>query len=190
MGWILLRILQTPVAADGSRRQLRSGENAPTAVGGYGPSASAVQPGKPKVKGVFLGVAGGVLVVGLAALTMQRARVFVSEEALWRDTLAKNPAAWCAQANLGWILASQQKYDQARAHLEAALALKPDNAQAHSNLGRVLSLQGSSPQAEPEFQAAVKLKPKDAEIRRSYAAALAEQGRKRRRSDSFKSCSS
>ncbi len=178
LDWALVRIPQAPVAADGSRRQLPSEENAPAAVGGYGLSSSGVQPAKPKVKSVFLGMAGGALVVALAALAMQRARVFVSEEALWRDTLAKNPAAWCAQANLGWILASQQKYDQARAHLEAALALKPDNAQAHSNLGRVLSLQGKFAEADQQFQAAVKLKPMDAEIRRSYAAALADQGRK------------
>jgi Flp pilus assembly protein TadD len=105
--------------------------------------------------------------------------VFVNEEALWRDTLAKNPAAWCAQANLGWILASQQKYDEAREHLVAALALKPDNAQAHCNLGRVLSLQGKFAEADEEFQAAVRIKPKDAEIRGSYASALAEQGRKK-----------
>ena len=34
-GEALSRTFQTPVAADGSRRHLRGGENAPTAVGGY-----------------------------------------------------------------------------------------------------------------------------------------------------------
>jgi len=130
------------------------------------------------LKGRALGLAGTGLVAGLAVLAMLRAQVFVSEEALWRDTLAKNPAAWCAHANLGWILASQQQYDEAREHLAASLALKPDNAQAHCNLGRVLSLQGKFAEADGQFQAAVKIKPKDAEIRRSYAAALAEQGRR------------
>jgi Flp pilus assembly protein TadD len=124
-----------------------------------------------------LRVAGGGLVAGLAVLATLRAQVFVSEEALWRDTLAKNPAAWCAHANLGWICASQQKYDEAREHLAAALALKPDNASAHSNLGRLLSLQGKFGEADDHFLAAVGLKPKDAEIRRSYASFLAEQGR-------------
>jgi Flp pilus assembly protein TadD len=75
------------------------------------------------------------------------------------------------------MLAEQQKYDEARGHLEASLALKPDNAQAHSNLGRVLCLQGKFAEADEEFQAAVRIKPKDAEIRRSYASALADQGR-------------
>ena len=103
--------------------------------------------------------------------------MFQSEEALWRDTLAKNPAAWCAHANLGRILAEQQKYAEAREHLLASLAINPDNAQAHSNLGRLLSLQGQFAEAEPQFQAALRLKPKDADIRKSYASALAEQGR-------------
>jgi len=178
LDWALTRIFQAPVAPDGSRRELRCGENAPTAVGGYGPSANPVPWGMPRMRGMVLGLAGGGLVAGLAVLAAQRAQVFVSAEALWRDTLAKNPAAWCAHANLGWILAEQQKYDEARAHLVAALALKPDNAQAHSNLGRLLSLQGKFAEAEGQFQAAVRIKPKDAEIRRSYASALAEQGRK------------
>jgi tetratricopeptide (TPR) repeat protein len=132
-----------------------------------------------RLRGRVLGlVVGTGLVVGLGALAMQRAQVFQSEEALWRDTLAKNPAAWCAHANLGWILAEQQKYDEAREHLVASLEVNPDNAQAHSNLGRVLSLQRQYAEAEPHFRAALKLKPNDADIRKSYASALAEQGRR------------
>jgi len=127
-------------------------------------------------KVLSLGV-GGALVLALALLSMLRAQVFESEEALWRDTLARNPAAWLAHANLGWILASQQNYDEAKAHLMASLELNPTNAQAHSNLGRLLSLQGKPAEAEEQFQAALKIKPKDADIRRSYATALAEQGR-------------
>jgi protein O-mannosyl-transferase len=122
-------------------------------------------------------VVGGALVLALAVLSMLRAQVFESEEALWRDTLARNPAAWLAHANLGWILASQQNYDEAKAHLLRSLELSPSNAQAHSNLGRLLSLQGKPAEAEEQFQAALRIKPKDADIRRSYATALAEQGR-------------
>jgi protein O-mannosyl-transferase len=128
--------------------------------------------------GRVLAIVGGTLVICLAVLAALRAPVFVSEELLWRDTLKRNPAAWCAHANLGWILASQQKYDEARAHLEASLAVHPDNAQAHSNLGRILSLQGKFAEADVHLQAALKIKPHDAEIRKSYASALAEQGRR------------
>ena len=122
-------------------------------------------------------VVGG-LVVLLSLLTAQHAKIFVTEQALWEDTLAKNPGAWIAHANLGWMLASQGKYDAAISHLAASLQSHPNNAQARCNLGRVLSLQGKFSAAEPEFQAALKLKPKDASIRRSYGSALAEAGRK------------
>ena len=130
------------------------------------------------LRGVVLALAVGGLLVGLAVLAATRAQVFTNEETLWRDTLDKNPTAWCAHANLGWILASQQKYDEAREHLEASLKVKPDNAQAHSNLGRILDIQGQFAAAEPEFQAAARIKPKDAEIRRAFAAALANHGRR------------
>jgi Flp pilus assembly protein TadD len=108
------------------------------------------------LKGRGLVLVGGGLVVGLGVLTALRAPVFLSEEALWTDTLVKNSAAWCAHANLGWILASQQKYDAARERLVASLALRPDNAQAHNNLGRVLSLQGNFAEAEGHFLEAVR----------------------------------
>jgi protein O-mannosyl-transferase len=117
------------------------------------------------------------LVVTLAVLAAQRAQVFQTEEALWRDTLARNPAAWCAHANLGRILAEHQNYDEARAHLVKSLEIYPDNAQAHSNLGRLLALQRQFAQSETHFQTALKLKPNDADIRKSYASALAGQGR-------------
>jgi Flp pilus assembly protein TadD len=124
-----------------------------------------------------LGVAESFLVAALALSTAHRAKVFASEEGLWRDTLAKNPAAWCAHANLGWILAAQRDFYSATEHLEAAVRYRPENASAQCNLGRVLALQNQMPEAEEHFQAGLKLKPADGEIRRHYAAALADHGK-------------
>ena len=178
LDWGLSRLFHSPVADDVSRRRIPSVENAPTDAGGHGLSPNPVPRVRPELKDMVLALVGSALVVGLAVLAVRRGEVFANEEALWRDTLARNPAAWCAHANLGWILASQQKYDDAREHLEASLALRRDNAQVHSNLGRVLAIQRQFADAEREFEAAVKLKPKDAEIRRSYASFLEGQGRK------------
>ncbi len=119
-----------------------------------------------------------ILIFVLASLTLQRARVFSSEEALWRDNLDKNPAAWTAHANLGWILAERQKFDEALPHLQRSLEINPDNAQAHANLGQLLAMEGNFGDAETQFAAALKLKPNDADIRRSYVTALAANGRK------------
>jgi len=175
--YTLARASGTLVAADVSRRILSGEKTVLTNVGGRALSASHAWFGMPGPTNKPLVIICAGLVVGLAVLSMLRAQVFESEEALWRDTLARNTAAWLAHANLGWILASQQNYDEAKAHLVTSLELNPANAQAHSNLGRLLSLQGKPAEAEEHFQAALKIKPKDADIRRSYAAALAEQGR-------------
>lgn len=123
-------------------------------------------------------VIGTALALGLLLLTLQRARVFASDEALWRDTLAKNPAAWMAHNNLACILAEQQKLDDAIRHFEASLNINPRNPSAQGNLGRALLLTGRPVDAETRFLAALELKPDDAATLTAYAQLLAGSGRK------------
>jgi len=118
-----------------------------------------------------------VLLVGAAMLTVQRARTLAKDETLWRDTLAKNPAAWTAHNNLGCILAEQNKIDEAIGQFEASLQGNPRNAQAHVNLARALFLQGRFAEAETHLQAALKIKPRDADAHKSYAATLQQRGK-------------
>jgi tetratricopeptide (TPR) repeat protein len=118
-----------------------------------------------------------VVVLALAVLTMQRARVMASDEALWRDTVAKNPAAWVAHNNLGCILAEQGKLDEAVEHFEASLQANPRNAEAHRNLGRALVIQERFAKAEEHLRRAVQLNPKDAEAQRTLASALMGLGK-------------
>ena len=117
------------------------------------------------------------LLLASAVLTVQRARILARDETLWRDTLAKNPAAWTAHNNLGCILAEQGKMDEAIGHFESSLQGNPRNAQAHVNLARALSLQDRFAEAEAHFQAALKIKPRDADAHKSYAAALQQRGK-------------
>jgi protein O-mannosyl-transferase len=117
------------------------------------------------------------LVLALSVLTFQRARVFTSEESLFRDTLAKNPAAWGVHNDLGVILASRHNYPEATAQFAAALQSKPDYPDAESNLGEVQFFQGNLREAEPHFLAALKGKPNDPEINRRFAVLLSREGR-------------
>ncbi|MGB8369164.1 MAG: tetratricopeptide repeat protein [Verrucomicrobiia bacterium] len=119
------------------------------------------------------------LVLVLSVLTSQRARVFATEENLFLDTLAKNPAASGAHNDLGVILAKRGNYPEAIAHFVAAAQSNPDNAGAQLNLGQALALQGKFAEAEPHFLAAIKLKPDDARAHKSFAEALGRQGRTR-----------
>jgi Flp pilus assembly protein TadD len=124
-------------------------------------------------------VAGIILIAALSILTFQRAQVFANEENLFRDTIAKNPAASDAHNDLGVILAKRQNYTEAIAHFSAAVQSDPDNANAQSNLGQALALKGDFAGAEPHLLAAIKLNPADPLAHRRFADALKGRGRKR-----------
>jgi tetratricopeptide (TPR) repeat protein len=117
-----------------------------------------------------------VLVLVLCGLTLQRARVFASDEKLWEDTVAKNPTAWNAHNNLGCIRAEQNKMDEAIKHFEASLKFNPRNAQAHINLGKALAMQNKFIEAESHFETALNIRP-TAEAHTFYGSALASRGK-------------
>jgi tetratricopeptide (TPR) repeat protein len=121
--------------------------------------------------------AATALVLGLAGLTFERARVFAVGETLWRDTLARNPTAWTAQNNLGCILAQQNHLDEAEDLFAASLRLNPNNPGAHCNYGRALLLQGAPVQAEDEARSALKLKPESADAHTLLARILVARGK-------------
>lgn len=117
------------------------------------------------------------LVLTLAVLCFQRAQVFASPDALFHDTLAKNPAAWKAHNDLGVVFAARANYVKAAHHFVASLRHNPHNREAHTNLGHTLALQGKFDEAEAHFQTALDLSPFDAETHKSFANALSQQGR-------------
>ena len=127
--------------------------------------------------GIAFRAVATAIVLALALLASQRARVYATDEALWRDTLAKNSAAWTAHNNLGCIRAEQHRNDEAITLFEDSLKLNPRNASAHLNLARLLAMRRAFAPAETHFLAAIELKPDDPEARNAFAAALADAGR-------------
>ena len=70
-----------------------------------------------------VGAAVGVAVVcTLAALTWHRAGLFGNREALWRDTLAKNPDGWVPRSKLAGILMGRGSIDEVISLWRGALA--------------------------------------------------------------------
>jgi tetratricopeptide (TPR) repeat protein len=120
------------------------------------------------VKTKALPCAGAATVLTLALMTFQRARIFSTEEALYRDTLAKNPAASVVHNDLGVRLARSGNYSEATAHFAAAVQSNPSEAGAQLNLAQALAVSGDSAGAEPHFVAAIKLEPANSMARAGY----------------------
>jgi Flp pilus assembly protein TadD len=119
-------------------------------------------------------VATAVLVC-LGVLTWNQSRVYFNDETLWRDTIAKNPAAWLAHYNLGVILAANERLPDAAAAYETALRLKPDYAEALGNLGVALLQQGRVGEAMSRWRTAIRYRPDHVDSLNNLGAIYAQQ---------------
>lgn len=79
--------------------------------------------------------------------------------------------------NLGAALHELQRYDDAIAHHERAIQLRPDYAPAYNNLGAALRAAGRLDEAIARYQQALELKPDFASASYNLANAQLEQGK-------------
>jgi protein O-mannosyl-transferase len=98
---------------------------------------------------------GAAALVILGLLSWQRAWVFQSNEALWNDTLAKNPDCPLARTNLGTIYLDRQQFDDALAQFQKVLEAHPTNATATLDLGMVYLQTGQVDKAIEQFRRTV-----------------------------------
>ncbi len=133
-------------------------------------AALACLPGR-----TFRRCAAATAVLSLCVMSFERARVFSTEESLFRDTVARNPSAWALHSDLGLLLACQGKQDEAEEHFKASLRIAPQYAEAHVNLGKILFEQGRADEAKEHFQAALKTEPHHPEAHRRLGTILALQ---------------
>ena len=97
----------------------------------------------------------GVLVASMVALTVARNQVWRTEEALWKDVVAKAPHSARAQMNYGLTLMSSGKLAEAEPHLREAVRIAPLYAYAHINLGNWLLARGRTDDARWHLDRAV-----------------------------------
>ena len=121
--------------------------------------------------------AAATVVAGLAMLTWNQCRIYHDEEALWLDTIRRNPAAWMAHNNLGGIRESKGNLDEAARLYREALRIKPDHANAHLNLGRIERRLGHLELAIGHFRETARITPRRAAAHRELGRALASAGR-------------
>ena len=79
--------------------------------------------------------------------------------------------------NLGTALLEKGRYDEAIAHSERAIALRPDYAPGYNNLGAALRAAGRVDEAVARYQQALELKPDFASASYNLANAQLEQGK-------------
>jgi Flp pilus assembly protein TadD len=116
------------------------------------------------------------LVIGgsLFVLTWQQSRMYTDIETLYRTTIARNPACWMAQVNLGNILYKENRIPEALDLFNQASRVKP--AVAHYSLGNALMQKGRTAQAIEEYQQALRINPDYPEAQNNLGNALLLKG--------------
>lgn len=125
--------------------------------------------------------AAGVLAVAVLAscglLASREARKYRGEETLWKDTLSKNPSCFSCETNYGFWLVNAGRGDEALAHFETSLKLKPDNVPALLNLARIAEQRGNLAGAAARLTAARRIDPSDTAVLVNLATVDVKLGR-------------
>jgi len=108
-----------------------------------------------------LAAVGCAAAVGLSTLTFSRCRVFRDSDTLWRDTLAKNPAAWLAMSGLGYNAEVGGRVAEAADLYGEALSLAPGDIRTRKNLAGVLVKLGDAQRATELMREGVARAPRD-----------------------------
>lgn len=133
--------------------------------------------GLARLPGKLGTLAGGVVVAGLALLTTSHTGAYLSQEALWRDTLAKNPAADMAWFNLSDVLSRDGRHEEAITAIERGLALRPDDPFAFNDLGNEYVLLGRPAEAVAFFERSLQIAPNHPSAHNNFGNALSDLGR-------------
>jgi len=101
----------------------------------------------------------------------------------WRDSvtlftraLAVTDGNFMAHNNLGVVLASQGRADEAAAHYASAVAANPTWPEARSNYGNVFAWRGDYAAARVQYEAALQVRPDFAVARNNLATTWAHEG--------------
>jgi hypothetical protein len=114
----------------------------------------------------------------LGTLTWVHSRQYVDGETLYRETIARNPAAWMAYNNLGSLrLERGSDPSEAAALIQESLRIYPDNPEAHNNLGVAFQRLGRLEDASAEHREALRLFPSYAEAYNNLGIVAEKQGR-------------
>jgi tetratricopeptide (TPR) repeat protein len=108
---------------------------------------------------LVLGSGATIILAALIFCAHQQTSYWRNSETLWTHTLACTADNIIGHNNLGNELTRQGELDEAIAHYQTALQIKPDYAEAHYNLAEALVKKGGVDEAIFHYETALRIDP-------------------------------
>lgn len=108
-------------------------------------------------KPVMLSGVAIILLPVLAVLTWKQSAMYVDNETLWRTTIAKDPTAFLAYNNLGYLLLEKNQLNDAVTYFKKSVEVNPNFSEPHNNLGDALIRLGQTNEGMGHFRKALEL---------------------------------
>jgi protein O-mannosyl-transferase len=126
---------------------------------------------------VVLGGGSASILLALIFCARTQASYWRNSESLWTHTLVCTSDNVIGHNNLGDALLKKGSVNEAIAHFQKALQIKPDYVEACYNLGNALLQKGEVDEAIAQYQKVLQIKPDDAETCYNLGNALLQKGR-------------
>ncbi len=126
---------------------------------------------------IALSVAAGMVLIACVTTAREQVRTWENRLTLWQHAADVTTNNFMAHSNLAEVAASQEKFDEAIAHLKEAVRLRPRSANARFMLGDTLNRAGKVDEAVAEYSEIVRIAPQFAEAHNSLGVALKAQGK-------------
>ncbi len=121
----------------------------------------------------IIGAATAVLIATLAWTARSQASYWRDSEVLWTHTIAVTKENYFAHSSLADLLMRQGRLDEAIAHCQEALRIRPDDANAENNLGLANLQLGNEREAAAHFENSLRNSPGNLNVRTNLAWLLA-----------------
>jgi tetratricopeptide (TPR) repeat protein len=127
--------------------------------------------------GRVLAAAGLLVVAALAVTARGYVGVWHDADSLFRHGAQQTPENARVRSQLGTLLLTQGRYDEAAAELAEAVRLGPRDPDSRANLGMVFAAQGRLEEAIEQYREALRLKPDQPIVHANFAGALLNLGK-------------
>jgi tetratricopeptide (TPR) repeat protein len=113
----------------------------------------------------------------IQVLPRTRDDLMILQESLMRQRLRKYPNEFTAHFNLGAVLQSMGKLDEAISYYRQALRIKPDDITARNSLGTALQTMGELDEAINQYREVLRIKPDYINAHYNLGSSLLAQGK-------------